>query len=58
MKGRGRKDDNPETVAKRFMTYVNDTLPIVKKYEEEGNVVRIDAEGTVEEVFERVKKHF
>lgn len=56
--GRGRKDDNPETVAKRFGTYVNDTLPIIKKYEEEGKVVKIDAEGTVEEVFERVKKHF
>lgn len=43
LSGRGRKDDNPDTVAKRFATYVNDTLPIVKKYEEEGKVVRIDA---------------
>ncbi len=43
---------------KRFTTYVEQTLPIVKKYEEMGKLVRIDANAGVEEVFDRLKKYF
>ena len=56
--GRGRGDDDPSVVEKRFKTYENDTLPIVKQYEEKGKLVRVDANGTKEEVFERVAKYF
>ena len=49
MAGRGRGDDDPSVVEKRFKTYENDTLPIVKQYEEKGKLVRVDANGTKEE---------
>ena len=34
----GRKDDNPESLRKRFQTYINHTLPIIKHYEGQNKV--------------------
>ena len=45
LKGRakdsGRTDDNMETLEKRYHTYINDTLPIVKIYEDLGKTVKV-----------------
>ncbi|KAF4520591.1 hypothetical protein B566_EDAN006002 [Ephemera danica] len=34
--GSGRSDDNPESLQKRFDTYMNATMPIIKHYEAQG----------------------
>lgn len=42
-KSSGRTDDNVESLKKRFQTYVQDTLPIVKYYEKQGLVRTVDS---------------
>uniref|UniRef100_H2ZHH9 UMP-CMP kinase n=1 Tax=Ciona savignyi TaxID=51511 RepID=H2ZHH9_CIOSA len=54
----GRSDDNVESLHKRFETYVNETIPIIKHYEAENKVRHVLTEVSADEVFERVKKHF
>lgn len=39
----GRIDDNAESLKKRFQTYLHDTLPIVKFYEDKGLVRSVDS---------------
>lgn len=45
-----RKDDNTETVKKRINNYFESTFPVIEKYEKEWNLIRINAEQSVEEV--------
>lgn len=52
--GSGRSDDNIESLRKRFMTYKNDTLPIIEYYQKQNCVYRIDADRTPDEVFDDV----
>jgi len=54
----GRADDNEETIAKRLATFNNDTKPIIEYYEKEGNLIKIDASKTVDEIFNNVKTEF
>lgn len=56
--GSGRTDDNEETLKKRFQTYLNATLPIIKHYEGEGLVYKVDASHSADEVFQEVEKIF
>lgn len=56
--GSGRSDDNLESLHKRFNTYLNETMPIIQHYDQQGLVRRIDAEVGPEEVFDSVKKVF
>ncbi|KAJ0173933.1 hypothetical protein K1T71_010079 [Dendrolimus kikuchii] len=56
--GSGRSDDNLESLQKRFNTYLNDTMPIINHYDQQGLVRRINAEAAPETVFEDVKKAF
>ncbi|XP_053614718.1 UMP-CMP kinase [Plodia interpunctella] len=56
--GSGRSDDNLDSLQKRFNTYLNDTMPIVEHYEQQGLVRKINAEVAPEKVFEDVKKAF
>ncbi|XP_072488632.1 adenylate kinase isoenzyme 1 isoform X1 [Notamacropus eugenii] len=53
----GRVDDNEETIKKRLDTYYSATEPVIKFYEGRGIVRKINAEGSVEEVFEEVCTH-
>lgn len=53
--GSGRSDDNEDTLKKRYNTYLNATLPIIKHYEGHGLVYKIDASQTTDKVFEQVK---
>jgi len=53
--GSGRTDDNEESLRKRFVTYENATMPIIKYYEEKGFVAQIDATKTPEEVYSDVE---
>lgn len=56
--GSGRSDDNADSLRKRFATYENDTLPVVKHYEKMGKVRRIDADQSPEMVFRDVANVF
>ncbi|CAB4015031.1 UMP-CMP kinase-like [Paramuricea clavata] len=52
----GRTDDNIESLRKRFNTYKESTMPIIKHYEKLNLVKTIPATGKPEEVFEDVEK--
>lgn len=56
--GSGRADDNPESMAKRLDTYLNQTMPIVVHYEKLGIVRRIDASRQISQVFDDVRQLF
>jgi adenylate kinase len=48
-----RDDDYPETVRHRLEVYAAQTAPLIEFYGGRGQVVSIDALGTVEDVTER-----
>lgn len=56
--GSGRSDDNLESIQKRFVTYISDTMPIINHYEAQNLVRKINAESSPEKVFESVKEVF
>ena len=49
-----RKDDTEEKVRTRFAAYQSDTLPILEHYEPKGVVAKIDGEGSVEDITNRI----
>jgi len=49
-----RKDDTEETAKARFDTYFEQTAPLIKFYEGKGVLKKIEANGAVEEVWERL----
>lgn len=51
----GREDDNVESIRKRFRVFQEQSMPVVHSYEKQGKVVSVEAMGTVEEVYERIK---
>ena len=51
-----RSDDTPEALQKRLSIYHADTAPLLADYERDGIVHRIDARGTIDEVFNRMVK--
>jgi len=46
-----RDDDNEETVRERLDVFDENTQPVVDYYEDEGELVRIDGEGSPDEVW-------
>ncbi|XP_065345726.1 UMP-CMP kinase [Cloeon dipterum] len=56
--GSGRSDDNPESLAKRFVTYINATMPIVEHYRALDLVRTVTADRPPDEVFVDVCKAF
>ena len=51
-----RADDNEETARARFDTYFRETAPLVKFYEDKGVLYKIDANGSIDEVWDRLLK--
>ena len=51
-----RKDDNPETVKERLSVYTKQTEPLVNYYKEQGKLVAIDGNRSIEDVFEDIVK--
>ena len=51
-----RKDDTEETARARFSTYFEQTAPLIEYYENMGKLHKIDANGSIEEVWERLLK--
>ncbi|KAJ2899753.1 uncharacterized protein MKZ38_002827 [Zalerion maritima] len=52
----GRTDDNPESIRKRFATFVETSMPVVDHYEKEGRVVKITATTSIDDVFKETQK--
>ncbi|MGH0119883.1 UNVERIFIED_CONTAM: hypothetical protein FKN15_059264 [Acipenser sinensis] len=52
----GRVDDNEETIKKRLDTYYKATEPVIAFYEGRGIVRKMNAEGSVDDVFGQVSK--
>lgn len=51
---RGRADDTDETIRTRLEVYSEQTEPLIERYAEAGLVRRVDAEGEIEEITDRV----
>lgn len=51
---RGRSDDTEETIRTRLEVYAEQTQPLIGRYSERGLVRRVDAEGDIEDITERV----
>ena len=49
-----RDDDNEEIARKRFETYFEQTAPLVEFYEKKGVLHKIDANGSIDKVWERL----
>ncbi|KAL1983903.1 hypothetical protein VTN96DRAFT_9756 [Rasamsonia emersonii] len=52
----GRDDDNIESIRKRFRVFQETSMPVVHHYEKHGKVISVEATGTREEVYERIKE--
>jgi adenylate kinase len=51
----GRSDDTEEVARKRMEVYAEQTAPVVDYYAQKGLLSRVLGEGTIEEVFQRIK---
>lgn len=52
----GRADDNPDSIRKRFRTFVETSMPVVDHYAAEGRVIRIRATDTIDKVFAETRR--
>ncbi len=48
-----REDDNEETISNRLDVYRENTEPLIEFYEKRGKLTKIDAEGSIDEVYGR-----
>lgn len=51
-----RKDDNEETAEARFQTYFKETAPLIEYYKAKGVLKTLDANGNINDVWERLLK--
>lgn len=49
-----RDDDNEETIKNRLEVYRTQTAPLIEYYESRGLLKRVDAEGSMDEVYARL----
>jgi len=54
----GRADDNIETIKKRFNTFLNTSLPVVKYYQKQDKVHTVSCQNAPESVYGQVKVIF
>ena len=52
----GRADDNEETARKRLEVYYNQTSPLKAYYEEQGKYLAINGMGTIDGIFDQIRK--
>ncbi|MDR1690585.1 MAG: adenylate kinase [Candidatus Methanoplasma sp.] len=51
-----RDDDKEETVMNRLKVYRENTMPLIEYYEKKGKLQTIMGVGSIDEIFEKVKK--
>lgn len=54
---RGRIDDYTDAIEKRLEAYYHQIKHILEFYRKEGNVIEIEAEGSVDEITSQIEKH-
>lgn len=54
----GREDDNAESIRKRFRVFVETSMPVVTAFEEQNKVVSVEATGSVDDVYQRIREGF
>ncbi len=52
---RGRTDDNEVVIRNRLAVYREQTAPLIDYYRKQGLLVSVEAEGTIEEVFNQIE---
>jgi adenylate kinase len=50
-----REDDTEETVRERLRVFRENTAPVIEFYDERGDLVEIDGQGSPDEVWERLE---
>jgi adenylate kinase len=56
MMARGRADDKPDVIRQRMATYQQQTMPLSDYYRQGKKLYVVEAMGTVDEVFSRLRK--
>lgn len=51
-----REDDRPEAILERLAIYRSTTEPLIKKLREDGILVEVDGEKSIDEVYAEIKK--
>ncbi|CAO3698120.1 unnamed protein product [Rhizopus stolonifer] len=54
----GRVDDNVESIRKRFVTFIETSMPVIDAFEKQDKVRKIHCDQPVEKVYENVKNIF
>lgn len=49
-----RDDDQPETIRNRLSVYQEETKPLEDYYEQRGQLITVDGEGDIEDVYNRI----
>ncbi|KAA8533842.1 hypothetical protein F0562_031359 [Nyssa sinensis] len=57
-RNQGRVDDNIDTIKKRLKVFTALNLPVINYYSQKGKLYKINAVGTVDEIFEQVRPVF
>ena len=52
--GRGRDDDDPETVRERLKVYHQETEPLIAYYEDRGQLRRVDGDGDPDAIAQEI----
>jgi len=52
----GRADDNAESIKKRFVTYKEQTMPVIEHYRQLGKVAEIDSTVSIDEVHKKTSE--
>lgn len=52
--GSGRADDNLESLKKRIVTFLNDSMPIIEYFKKKNLVKRIEAGKDAEDVWSEI----
>jgi len=56
--GSGRADDNLESLKKRIVTFVNDSMPIIEYFKEKNLVKRVEAGKNADDVWSDIIELF
>ena len=56
MLSRGRADDNEAVIRNRLEVYRDKTAPLISYYQNKGLLISVPAEGSVEEITDRIAK--
>ena len=51
---RNRNDDTPEAIDTRLAAYEADTVPVMELFERRGELIVVDGEGGIDEIFDRL----